>query len=142
VQRHIQLYVHLNWATWDRLPLLAGELKSAVYACIQAECNMLRAEVIAIGGTEDHVHLLVRLPTTVSVASLAKQVKGASSHWVTHGLTQEDGFKWQGSYGAFSVSAADVPRIRDYVLNQEAHHRDQTLDDDLESDAQRFAKTD
>jgi putative transposase len=141
VQRHIQLYVHLNWATWDRLPLLSAELRSAVYACIQTECGALGAEVLAIGGTEDDVHLLVRLPTTVSVATLVKQFKGASSHLVTHELIHENGFRWQGTYGAFSVSRSDVPRICDYIARQEEHHRDQTLDHDLEFDAQHFAET-
>jgi putative transposase len=127
-----ELYVHVIWATWDRLPLLSGELQPAVYACIQAECAALNTEVIAIGGVEDHIHLLVRLPSTVSVASLVKQSKGASSHLVTHRLAHEDGFRWQGAYGAFSISASDVPRVRDYILRQEQHHRDHTLDTDLE----------
>lgn len=141
VQRHIQLYIHLNWATWDRLPLLSAELRPVVYACIQAECDALGAEVLAIGGTEDHVHLFVRLPTTVSVATLVKQVKGASSHLVTHELIHENGFRWQGAYGAFSVSRSDLPRICDYIARQEEHHRHQTLDHDLEFDAQHFDKT-
>jgi len=141
VQRHIQVYIHLNWATWDRLPLLSDELRPDVYACIQAGCDALGAEVLAIGGTEDHVHLLVRLPTTVSVATLVKQVKGASSHMVTHELIPENGFRWQGAYGAFSVSRSDVSRVCDYIARQEEHHRDQILDHDLEFDAQYFAKT-
>jgi putative transposase len=128
-QPYSQLYIHMVWATWDRLPLLSPELKSAVYACIQAECTALKAEVIAIGGVEDHVHLLVRIPASASVSDLIQHVKGASSHLVTHRLMHEDGFKWQGAYSAFSVSPSDVPRIQDYILNQEAHHRDQTLDE-------------
>jgi putative transposase len=127
-----QLYVHLVWATWDRLPLITPEVRSSVYGCIQAKCSSLRAEVLAIGGIEDHVHLLARIPPTLAAAVLAKQVKGPSSHLVTHGLRHEDGFKWQGAYGAFTVSKGDVPRVRAYVLNQEQHHRDQTLDPDLE----------
>jgi putative transposase len=138
---YTELYVHLIWATWDRLPLLPAELKPAVYGCIQAECSTLGAEVVAIGGMEDHVHLLVKLPTTISVASLVKQVKGASSHLVTHKLAREDGFRWQGAYGAFSISASHVPRIRDYILHQEEHHRDRTMDNDLEIDDQHFATT-
>jgi putative transposase len=137
-----QVFVHAIWATWDRVPLLSGELKAAVYACIQAECTALSAEVLAIGGVEDHVHLLVRMPTTLSVASLVKQVKGVSSHLVTHKLVYEDGFRWQGAYSAFSVSTSDVPRIRDYILRQEQHHQDQTLQDDLELDEVDFTKTD
>ena len=70
-----QLYVHLVWATWDRFPLLPASIRPRVYACIQAECDALKAEVIAIGGTADHVHLLVRISATLAVATLVKQAK-------------------------------------------------------------------
>ncbi len=130
---YTQLYLHLVWATWDRLPLLIPELQAPVYGCIQVECHSLKAEVIALGGVVDHVHLLVRFPTTISVADLVKQVKGSSSHLVTHRLPVPEGFKWQGAYGAFTLSKAEVPRIRDYILNQEQHHAEATLDAELET---------
>jgi putative transposase len=129
---YTQLYVHVVWSTWDRVPLLTPGLARAVYACIRAECHQLKVDVVAIGGMADHIHLLVRIPTTVSVANLVKQVKGVSSHLVTHQLDRQDGFKWQGAYGAFTVSKSNVPQVRSYILNQEEHHRAQSLDHDLE----------
>ena len=129
---YTQNYMHLVWATWDRLPLLTGEIKDAIYACIQQECSRLKADVIAIGGIEDHIHLLVRFPMTVAMADLLKQVKGVSSHMVTHKLGYKEGFKWQGAYGAFTYSKADVPRVRAYILNQEQHHRNGTTLPDME----------
>jgi REP element-mobilizing transposase RayT len=114
------------------MPLLSEAVRAAVYACIRAECVELHAEVIAIGGTDDHVHLLVRLPAAVSVALLVKQVKGASSHLVNHKLTSESEFKWQGAYGAFTVSTSAVDAVCDYILRQEEHHRDCSIDPTLE----------
>ncbi len=127
-----QLYLHFTWATWDRYPFLTPAVRPRVYQCIQAECGRMGAEVIAIGGIEDHVHLLVRVPATLAPANLAKQVKGASSHLMTHEIARGEAFKWQGGYGVFSVSKSEVPRIRDYVLRQEQHHREKRLDPDLE----------
>jgi putative transposase len=129
-----QLYLHVVWATWDREPLLAPELERPIYACIQAKCRELKTEVIALGGIEDHVHLLVRFPAIIAVAHLVKEVKGASSHLATHCVAGGEGFKWQGAYGAFTVSKGDVPRIKAYVLNQPEHHREGGLDQDLEFD--------
>ncbi|HEX8693915.1 MAG TPA: IS200/IS605 family transposase [Longimicrobium sp.] len=120
-----QLYVHLVWATWDRLPLLDAELRHVVDAAIRRECVDLKVEVVAFGAVADHVHLLARIPTTLSVAALVKQVKGSTSHLITQKLRVP--FKWQGGYGAFTVSRRLVPQARDYVLNQERHHRDGTL---------------
>ncbi|HEX5726214.1 MAG TPA: IS200/IS605 family transposase [Longimicrobiaceae bacterium] len=120
-----QLFVHLVWSTWDRAPFLTAQIQPLVYDCLQGECSRLGADVIAIGGIEDHVHLLARIPTTVSIAGLVKQLKGSSSHLVSHRLGET--FKWQGGYGAFTVSKSNVPRVRSYVLRQEEHHRHGTL---------------
>ena len=103
-----ELYVHLVWATWDRLPLITSELQQPIYSCILSECEKLKGELIAIGGMSDHVHLLVRMHPAVSVSDLVKQVKGGSSHLVTHVLRIDHFFKWQGAYGAFTVSKPDV----------------------------------
>jgi len=127
-----QVYVHLVWTTWDRLPLLNGAVKDSVYACIRAECKALGVKVISLGGTQDHVHLLVELPTTVCIADLAKQIKGSSSHLVNHEVCKSGEFKWQGSYAVFSVSKSLGPTVRSYILNQEQHHQDGTTDRDSE----------
>ena len=129
-----QLYLHLVWSTWDRQPVLVPRLRERVYECIQAECVRHRVDVIAIGGIEDHVHLLLRVPATISPADLVKQVKGASSHMVNHDIRPPFYFKWQGAYGAFSLSKRHVLVIREYVLRQQQHHREQTLYPLLEPD--------
>ena len=121
---YAEIYLHLVWGTWDRHPLLVGDRVETVDRAIHYECTNLRADVIAIGGMEDHVHLLVRVPTPLSPAALVKQVKGASSHLVNPEHGARASFRWQGGYGAFSVSRQHVARIRRYVLNQEAHHRE------------------
>ena len=96
---YTQLYLHLVWATWDRLPLITEDMESRLYAAIAAKCRQLKCEPLAINGTEDHIHVLLRLHPTVSVARLVKEVKGASSHLVTHEIKPNEFFKWQGAYG-------------------------------------------
>jgi len=73
------------------------------------------------------VHLLVRWSPTVSVAELIGEVKGASSHFVTHQLLPKAFFKWQGAYGAFTVSREHVERVRHYIEHQKEHHAMQTV---------------
>jgi putative transposase len=129
---YTQLYLHCVWATWDRMPLITSAIEPRLYAAIAAKCRELKCEPLSINGTADHVHLLVRLPTTVSVATLLKGVKGSSSHLVTHEITPGDFFKWQGAYGAFKVSKADVDQVTDYVDRQKAHHAEGHLWDEWE----------
>ena len=127
MNNHTEIYLHFVWATWDRHPLLTGEVRDAVYRSIQAECREMRVEVIAIGGMEDHVHVLVRAPASVAPSQLVKQVKGASSFLINSATRPTQVFRWQGGYGVFSVSRQHVSRIRGYVLNQEEHHRNGRL---------------
>jgi len=116
------IYIHFVWATWNRLPLITEKIENPVFACISAKCKELRCQLLEINGTRDHVHALARLHATVSVAQLAKEMKGASSHLITHEVAGRGSFKWQGSYGAFSVSLGDVAGIRAYVRAQKEHH--------------------
>ena len=77
------------------------------------------------------MHVLLRLPATVTIATLVKQLKGSSSHLANHEILPR-GFKWQGGYSASSVSRRALPRVRDYILNQEEHHRDGTIHPEAE----------
>jgi REP element-mobilizing transposase RayT len=82
----------------------------------------LKAEVIALGGVADHVHLLVGLPATLSIADLMSHIKGASAHLVTHQLATGAFFKWQGAYAAFSVNPRDLDPLSAYIARQPEHH--------------------
>lgn len=126
---YTQLHLDLIWATWDRHPVLRPEWRGPICACIQSQCAALKCTVLAVEAMPEHAHLLVRYTPTLDVATLAK---GASSHLVTHQLVPGEWFKWQGCYGAFVVEKDSLPRVRRHVLNQEAHHRAGTLDEELE----------
>lgn len=112
--------------------MLTPDIKDGVYRCIKSECLQLKVDVSAIGGTSDHIHLLVRIPASVSVAGLVKQVKGSSSHFVNHAKEQNKEFRWQGAYAAFSISKSLVTIVKAYIQNQERHHSDGTTDKDFE----------
>ena len=117
-----QRYLHCVWATWDRRPLITPRIEQAVYAAILDKCRELKCGCLAIGGMPDHMHLLVQLHTTVAVADLLKEVKGASSHLITHQVAPGEFFKWQGAYGAFTVSRDNVSAVKAYIERQKEHH--------------------
>jgi putative transposase len=126
------VYVHFVWATWERKPLITAEREAAIYACIARKCRELKCDVMAIGGTSDHVHALVRVYSSVSVAVLAQGMKGASSHLVNHAVDPTAFFRWQGTYGAFSVSPNDLEQVSAYIRHQNEHHASGELTPDWE----------
>jgi REP element-mobilizing transposase RayT len=128
---YARLYYHLVWATVQRQPLLMPEIEEDVHRFIRGKCGEMRAMVLAVNGTVDHVHLLVQLPTSLAVDVLMQRVKGASSRFVTQRFGMEQ-FRWQGGYGAFTLHSALVPRVQSYIDGQKEHHQSGTLIPSLE----------
>ena len=88
-------------------------------------------KALAIGGTADHVHALLSLPGMMSFAKAVQLIKGGSSKWVHDHFLSLKKFGWQEGYGAFSVSASQVPKTIAYINNQREHHRRKTFQEEF-----------
>jgi REP element-mobilizing transposase RayT len=93
--------------------------------------NELGGVALCINGMSDHVHLLVRMPSTQSVADVARLVKTNSSRWVHERWPQFKTFAWQAGYGAFSVSESGQDAAREYILHQHEHHAKRSFKEEL-----------
>ncbi|MBV9850376.1 MAG: IS200/IS605 family transposase [Armatimonadetes bacterium] len=125
---HCRMFFHFVWSTWDREPLLTDTIEQEAYALIHSACKQCRAEIHALGGIEDQVHLFVTVPPTVLVPDFMQLVKGMSSKALNdaHGSPTWS-FKWQGGYGLDTVSHSHVERVRAYIQNQKQNHAEGTL---------------
>lgn len=133
-KRKLVLYVHLIWNTRDGVPWIKLELERGVYRCIVNEILKLNCQVLAINSVPDHVHLVVKLKSTVPIALIAKQAKGVSARFINDHLIDNGHFSWEAGYGAFTISRWDLPKIINYVKKQKIHHHEGLLDKDLEFD--------
>jgi REP element-mobilizing transposase RayT len=86
---------------------------------------------LAIGGTADHIHALLSLPGMVSFVKAVQLIKGGSSKWVHDTFPKKEKFGWQEGYGAFSVSASQLPKTIAYINNQKDHHRRKTFQEEF-----------
>jgi len=127
-----KLYVHLIRSTWDRLELIAPEIETEIHHVIDRKCSEINCSLEAIGSTSDHIHILVRIPSSISVGHLVHRIKGASSHYISRIINPAGFFKWQGGYSAFSVSPFYISAISRYIENQKKHHRDMSLRENWE----------
>lgn len=128
----VQVYLPFVWATWDRMPILTDAVREAVYAAIVAKARAFGCESIVIGGIENHVHVLVRAAPQLNIPDMVPNMKGASSHLVTHVLNPDGFFKWQGGYAVISVSPRGMDWVAEYIQNPKAHHAGGTTQDFLE----------
>ena len=134
LMRHnkLSLFVHLIWSTWDRVPLIDEEVERRLYRFLHHQAGEQECKVLAIGGVEDHVHLLLEFPPTHAISNLVKNIKGPSSLFANNELGFDGSFKWQASYAAFSVSRWDLTRVRKYIECQKEHHQNGTTKPALE----------
>lgn len=119
----LALYLHLVWSTWDRLPLITPRIERRLYRVVESEARQMGCTVLALDGMPDHTHLVVSFPTTLTIATLLMQVKGVSARFANEVLKPQPHFKWQGSYGAFTVCRWDLEKIISYVKRQKLRHR-------------------
>ena len=119
---YAQNYIHCIFSTKNRRPLIQPERMQELYTYLGAIARDENFSLIAAGGTANHVHLLITLPSTHSLAHSVQKLKGSSSRWMGQG------FSWQEGYGAFSVSPSQMPAVQTYIQNQEKHHRRQNFE--------------
>ncbi len=117
-----EIYLHLVWATQDRQPLITPTVRERLYPFLEMQVRHLRCQILAIGGMPDHVHLVVRTPTTVCAAQLMKLAKGSSSAFVNDLTLRTPYFRWQEGYGVFSLCRPLLGKVIRYVEDQEQHH--------------------
>ncbi len=114
---------HFVWGTANREPLIRKSWRDRLHAYLGGVLANKKAKLLAAGGIEDHMHALVSLPATISLAQAANAMKANTSRWIHENIPQCKGFEWQAGYGAFSVSKSAEPRVKLYFVNQEEHHK-------------------
>lgn len=118
-----RLYYHLVWGTKERHPLITAEMEAILYGYILGKAHTLGAIVHAIGGMEDHIHIIVSVPPRISIADFVRRIKGSSAHYLTHYRPEaQPEFGWQRGYGITSMGSKQVDSAVKYVVNQKTHH--------------------
>jgi putative transposase len=118
-------FVHCIYSTKDRKPLIPTERQEQLWAYMFGISKNEGLGLVAAGGMTNHVHLLLALPATWSLAEALRKLKGSSSRWMGHN------FSWQQGYGAFSVSPSQVAAVKRYIRNQAEHHRKRTFEEEF-----------
>ncbi len=116
---YVQNVIHVVFSTKYRSKSISKELKPRMWAYVTGICKNHGIFVHAVGGTDDHIHLLIQIPAPLSVAKAVLAIKSNSSRWANE---EGNKFAWQQGYAAFSVSSSSVAAVVRYIQNQELHH--------------------
>jgi REP element-mobilizing transposase RayT len=123
------LRYHLVFSTKERRPLIRAEWRSRLHSYLGGIIRGMNGVAESVGGVSDHVHLLVSLRPTHRIADVMRDLKKDSTNWAKE--TFERRFAWQKGYAVFSVSPGAIVSVREYIANQEAHHRKYSFVDEL-----------
>jgi len=125
--RH-ELFVHVLFSTKGRLPTIPEDVKGRLWAYMETICKEDKIGVHAIGGTTNHVHLLLEPPPTISMEEMVLKIQAASAEWMNRHV---ENFSWQEGYGGCSISKAHVGSVVKYIQHQEQYHATTTYEEEF-----------
>jgi len=129
----VSCLMHCVFATKERRPFIKPDLQQRLWPYLGGIARENKMKALAVGGMEDHVHVLLSLPSTLSVAKSIQLLKGNSSKWIHDTFPRRWDFEWQEGYGAFSIGISGVKDTMKYIQNQAKHHRKTTFKEEIET---------
>ena len=126
--------IHAAWSTKERFSFLTDKpLRDELHRYLGGISARLDCPTLIVGGVADHVHILMRLARTITLADWVKEMKRTSTVWLIEQARRDPmlaKFHWQSGYGVFSVSESKTDDVRAYIANQEEHHAKHTFQDE------------
>ena len=127
----VSCLMHCVFSVKERCKLISPDVQERLYPYLGGIARENKMKALSIGGVEDHVHALVSLPSTLSVAKAVQLLKGNSSKWIHQTFSNQRLFEWQEGYGAFSIAVSGIEDTVRYIQSQREHHQAHSFEDEL-----------
>ena len=129
----IRIWVHLVFSTKNREPYLnETELRNKIFRHIKQNAEEKEIWLDNISGHNDHIHCLISLGKEQSISKVVQLIKGESSHWINENKLTKSKLIWQDDYWAVGVSESHLITVRQYIQNQENHHKKVSFNEEIE----------
>jgi len=136
---YTQLYFHIVFAVKGRNNLIAIRWKDELYKYISGIITNKNQKLMIINGMPNHVHLLIGTKPTCNLSDLVRDIKANSSKWINEKQFINGKFEWQTGFGAFTIGQSQVPKIVNYIKNQEEHHKSKSFKEEYISFLNAYA---
>jgi len=128
----IRIWVHCVWSTKNRAAFLSNNNKSIIINHIVENTKAKGIFIDSINGDKEHLHCLISLGPNENISKIIQLIKGESSFWINKNNLIKNTFEWGDEYFAVSVSESSIQAVREYIRNQEEHHKKKTWDKEYE----------
>ena len=135
----VSCLMHVVFSTKERRPWITADIQDRLWPYLGGIARENKMKALKVGGVEDHVHILLSLPSTLAIAKAVQLLKGNSSKWIHETFLMLKTFEWQEGYGAFSIGVSGIDDTVKYIENQAEHHHKQSFKDELKAFLKRHA---
>ena len=123
LRAYSEINLHIIWHVKDNNPILRELVESQTHRYLRGQAVNSRGVFFhEIGGTDDHVHLVVSVSPSLLVSEWIGKIKGGASHFINHEIANRNILSWQPGYGIVAFGTGDLPWVVQYVRNQRKHH--------------------
>lgn len=126
------LYTHVIWSVRGREALLSKAVRRVLFVHMPKESAEKGIRIVAIDGSDDHVHCLIQLMPSQNLSQVVKSIRSSSMAWLNETRLLNVEFVWEEEYYAYSVSPSGVKQVIDFIGKQEEYHKTKGLDSELE----------
>ncbi|MEI9475795.1 MAG: IS200/IS605 family transposase [Deltaproteobacteria bacterium] len=127
---YTSLHYHIVFSTKNRENHIRAEARDRVWAFLGGIARENKMKALCVGGTENHIHILVMTPPAMALSKMVQLLKGGSSKWIHETFPEMRTFAWQDGYGAFTVSKSQVLEVIRYIQGQQEHHRGKSFQEE------------
>lgn len=135
---YTQIHIQAIFAVQNRDCIIRPIWEDELYKYITGIVQNNNHKMLAINGMPDHLHILLGLRPSQSLSDLMQHIKAGSSRWINENRFVKGKFSWQEGYGAFSYCKSDVPKVIQYIKNQEEHHKKKNFIDEYKDLPREF----
>ena len=129
---YVKIWVHTVWSTKCRYPFLDQNIKRQSIDHIRENAKAKNIYIDFINGHAEHLHALISLQKEQSISNVMQLIKGESSYWINKSSFLKTKFNWQDDYFAVSIGHSQLDDVRDYIRDQEQHHKKMTWEQEVD----------
>lgn len=118
----ISCIMHVVVGTYGLRNFLTADIRGQLSTYLSAVSKSKGMRLVALGGTENHLHILLALPAKLSLESAILPLKQSSTTWLRQNFEALRSFSWSTGYAAFSISRSQLDSTLLYIQNQEQYH--------------------
>ncbi|NOX88004.1 MAG: IS200/IS605 family transposase [Calditrichaeota bacterium] len=138
---YVRIWLHCVWGTKNRQPFLTPTNKKLIICHIRENAEKHNIYIDFINGHREHLHCIISLNKDQTIAKVMQLIKGEVSHWINKNRITKTKFEWADEYFAVSVGESQLNRVREYIKNQEKHHRRRTWQEEYEEFIAKYGFT-